>query len=260
MTSELTSEVAAVLLLILLGSVLAMAIFFAVSYSRYVQSVSSLRQRRKENEFIAGDSDSFPAIFENPLRWIAIKSANVTAVQAALGLHHPSQCSWAEGMSKLSENNLFISPPVQGWILLIGQGLPDPSEDIDRCYRLIVRLSRSLGHVQFFSANRAVNHHAWAQVDDGRVRRGYAWAGETLWNQGAKSQAENDLGVVCFDYGESAEALALSSANGDSYHTNADKLFFLAARWSLDPTAITGGMVPKSPGVIGDLCHPKGRR
>ena len=49
-------------------------------------------------------------------------------------------------------------------------------------FALLRRLSCALGHVQFFSVNRALNHHAWVWMKDRDVRRAYAWAGETLWN------------------------------------------------------------------------------
>ena len=37
-------------------------------------------------------------------------------------------------------------------------------------FALLRRLSRTLGHVQFFSLNRALNHHAWVWMEDGVVR------------------------------------------------------------------------------------------
>ena len=80
-------------------------------------------------------------------------------------------CSWEEGLIEARERKLFISPPVGGWILVVGSSLPDPTEDVDECYRFLTSLSRKLGHVQFFSTNRFDNHHAWALIDQGRVFR-----------------------------------------------------------------------------------------
>jgi len=67
---------------------------------------------------------------------------------------------------------------------------------------LSFNLSRKLGQVQFFSANRIFYHHAWVRTDAGRILRAYAWAGRTLWQQGAMTPAEVELDVHCFDYGE----------------------------------------------------------
>jgi len=36
-----------------------------------------------------------------------------------------------------------------------------------------------------------------ARMDDGYVTRAYAWAGGTIWNQGAKSAAEMELKMKC---------------------------------------------------------------
>src|SRR5262245_38195411 len=60
--------------------------------------------------------------FRRPGCWIAVKSRNVLAVQSALGLHNVRPCSWFEGLA--AEEKVFISPPVQGWILVMGCGLP----------------------------------------------------------------------------------------------------------------------------------------
>src|SRR5438128_6883782 len=106
---------------------------------------------------------SRPSYLRRPASWLAIKSRNLLAVQSALGLHNPKPCSWSEGLA--GEQKLFIAPPVNGWILVIGSGLPDPSEDVDACFRFVVDLSRKLGQVQFFSASRILHHHAWVRAE-----------------------------------------------------------------------------------------------
>src|SRR5438128_1552651 len=90
---------------------------------------------------------SRPSWVRRPASWLAIKSCNLLSVQSALGLHNPKPCSWTEGLA--GEQKLFIAPAVKGWILVIGSGLPDPSEDVDACFRFVVDLSRKLGQVQF---------------------------------------------------------------------------------------------------------------
>ena len=115
-------------------------------------------------------------VLGGPGRWLAVRSGNPQLVQAALGLNNPTPCSWEEGLSAAQDQRLFISPAVRGWVLVIGSNLPEPGEDVDRCFRFLMELSRKLGHVQFFSLNRAVNHHAWIQVARRRITRRYATA------------------------------------------------------------------------------------
>jgi hypothetical protein len=180
--------------------------------------------------------------------WLAIKSRSVLAVQTALGLHNAKPCSWIEGF--MSDRKLFIAPPVKGWILVMGSGLPDPSDDVDSCFRFITALSRQLGHVQLFSTNRVVNHHAWVHARSGRVIRAYAWAGKTLWHQGRRTAAEGELGLKCFDYHETAERPLFGQP--DILAANAEKVPLLAARWSLDPAKIEEAFLEKERGVAGE--------
>jgi hypothetical protein len=187
-------------------------------------------------------------IFRRPGCWLAVKSRNLLAVQSALGLHNVKPCSWTEGLA--GDEKLFVAPPVKGWILVMGSGLPDPSDDVDACFRFVVSLSRKLGQVQFFSASRVLHHHAWIKVDGGRVVRAYAWAGRTLWQQGSRTTAENELGLKCFDYMEPAERVSFEAP--DPVAVNVDKVPLLAARWSLDPARIEERALEAQHGVAGE--------
>lgn len=126
-----------------------------------------------------------------PPRWLAIKSESMLATQAALHLHHPGSCSFLEGLSRYE--SIFISPSIEGWIVITGDILPDPSEDEDGTCRFILNLSRELGEVQYFSASPILHYHSWVKVRSGRVIRAYAWAGRTVWNQGQKTMEEREL-------------------------------------------------------------------
>ncbi len=169
-------------------------------------------------------------------------------VQSALGLSNPHPCTWIQGLS--TEKKLFIAPPIHGWILITGCGLPDPSEDVDVCFRFLVNLSRKLGHVQFFSANRILGHHAWVRAESGRIVRAYAWADRTLWNQGVKTQAEISLGLKCFQYLEAPESTLFTQS--DLISLNTEKVPQLASQWSIDPAAIDERTLDHACGVAGE--------
>ena len=197
---------------------------------------------------VPGNSRQQPCSFRWPTCWLAVKSRNSFAVQSALGLHNPKPCSWTQGLA--GEEKLFIAPPVNGWVLVIGSGLPDPGEDVDVSFRFIVELSRKLGQVQFFSASRIVHHHAWVKADKGRIVRAYAWAGKTLWSQGPFTSAEKELELKCFDYLEKAEAVAFGQP--DPASLNVDKVPLLAARWSIDPGRLDARFLQLERGIAGE--------
>jgi hypothetical protein len=256
MTPDNTHQLATEMLLSGFMSVLALGILSTVF------TMLCLRLRRHSLDHSADNKEeqSFartyqPSAFEQSCRWCVVKGRQISSVQRALGLHNPIPCSWGEGTSRLTGGKLFVSAPIRGWILVMGQGLPDPGEDVDRCFHFIRRLSHVLGQVQFFSSNRAANHHAWIWAEGGHIRRAYAWAGETLWNQGELTSAERELGVKCLAYTEKPEPIDVASSN--SPVSNSEKVTSLAARWSFDPTSINESRVNVGLGVAGVLHHSR---
>ncbi len=183
-----------------------------------------------------------------PEMWLAVKGRNVRAVQAALDLHHPRPCSWLEGLTEADQ--LFVSPPVKGWILVAGAGLPSPDEDVDSCFRFVLNMSRKLGRVQLFCASTHSHLHAWVKAERGRIVRAYAWSARTLWQQGTPTAYESVLGLKCFGYadGEPGEHLAEAEAN-------LPKVRILAGLWGLDPAQIQNHFLRPERGIAGRPAH-----
>ena len=246
-------DIAAVALLTLLGFVLGGGVTLVLVVRKH------LRQRRRlvgpdvEQSFLSHDSSRFSLLPYNPLHpqrpaaWLAIRSRDTLAVQAALKLNNARPCQWNE--SSFSASKLFIAPPVHGWTIVFGAALPTPTEDVDVCFRFLHQLSLKLGHVQFFQANHILQHHAWAQLESGRVLRAYAWSGATTWNQGLKTADEITLGMNCFGYGENPASDDWVMA--DHIVANVEKIPQLAARWSFDPGEVDLRMIGHQSGISG---------
>jgi len=236
------------LLLLLAGAFVtgALVVVFAVRWQRMHRALDRLpgeASLRFEKPAIAA------ALAPRPSSWLAIRSRSLQAVESALGLHNPKPCTWSESLA--GDQKLFIAPPWNGWILVIGSGLPDPADDVDLCFRFLLDLSHKLGQVQFFNANLALGHHAWAQLNSGRVIRAYAWAGQTLWNQGIKTPSELQLGMKCFAYCERPSILPAGFS--EIIVANTEKVPLLAAHWSLDPAGIDEQLLEQASGIAGDL-------
>lgn len=200
-----------------------------------------LRQWRRQNRLVDQLSQITSARrravpFPLPTRWMAIRSSNTPHLKAVLSLRGASP-GWSEAMVRARERALFLSGPVDGWSFVIGGALPDPTVDVDATYRLLVEVSREVGEVQFFSMDRVLSFHGWARLRDGRVLRGYAWAGETLWNEGRMTLDERLLGLRCHDYGEDAPEVRYGEPNPAV--ANTERVPLLARRWGMDLAAAT---------------------
>ena len=250
------SDLIAAMLILVLGVVLGIGVTCLLLVLHFLRKNRTInRPMSRRPEFFPRERRYHAPVFNLPARWLAVRSANPMLVQAALGLHNPTPCSWEEGLSAAHDHKLFISPPIQGWILIMGSHLPEPGDDVDRCFRFVLELSRKLGHVQFFSINRPVNHHTWVQVDQGLVARAYSWAGRTLWNQGKLTRAEIELNLKCYGYGEGEERIDFGRP--DPAAINTERLPLLAARWSIDPTSIDARMLKENNGIAGQLTRSK---
>ena len=209
--------------------------------------------RKSARPPMTADTQDFstPFLFDRPTRWMAVKCSNLQKVQNALGLHNPKPCPMSEGFSRLGEHKLFISPPVKGWILIVGGSLPDVSDDSDKLYHFLMRVAGELGSVQYFSANRVLSHHAWVRIENNRVYRAYAWAGETLWNQGERTAAEKELELKCYEYCDAPLPYPFTAR--DSHVANTEKVMQLASRWSVDPMAVNNQNLRATFGIAGEL-------
>ncbi len=209
--------------------------------------VAANRRTRREQKSFAEAFSFLPFRPEAPTRpacWLAVRSVSTEAVKTALGLNRAAPCSWIEGLA--GSHEFFISPRVHGgWVIVTGLGLPTPSADVDATFLFLTELSRKLGHVQYFYAEKFSRHHGWARLDDGWVTRGYAWTGETVWNQGSPTLPETVAGLKLFDYGEPTATIL-------DAETNFEKVPQLAARWSLDPAEVKLDSSRQSIGLAGE--------
>lgn len=184
-----------------------------------------------------------------PARWIAVRAATVREVRNALELSEATPCTIEDGLAGNHQQALFLAPPVNGWVLITGPGVPDPAVDIDEVYHLLRALSIRLGAAQFFGFNRALGHHGWAWARGGGIVRAFAWTGRTVWNEGELTPAERAFRMRCPGYEDPSPQTALAR---ESILANVDKVPLLAARWSIDPVSVHQ-QLPHAIGVTGEF-------
>jgi hypothetical protein len=239
------------ILLVLFAATFVAGIVFMAFAARWHRQAMERTRIAGEKFVSALNTETVPlvdSIGRRPTLWIAIHTPDAAGVFNALGLDHPQPGHWTQCAP--GSGRMFVSVPVNGWTLVCGDGIPDPVEDVDRCFRFLCNLSTALGHVQLFSASAILDDHAWARVESGRVIRGYAWArGQTLWNQGEVTADERQLGLRCFGYGECTDPQDWRLR--ERVTENLVKVPLLAARWSLDPAELESVPSTRASGVAG---------
>ncbi|MBI3879077.1 MAG: hypothetical protein HY301_03320 [Verrucomicrobia bacterium] len=237
-------------ILISLGFTVGVGFFFWWLARRHTRIIPY----RLDDSSLSGWPPESPLFADLPRAWLAIKTQDIRAVATALNLQRTTPCAWSDAVTH-ADDRVFISPPADGWVLVLGAGLPEPEEDVDRFFRFLLDLSRELGLVVYFSAENIFYHHAWVKANDGNVVRAYAWADQALWNQGELTQVERDLRLVCEPYrepGRRPSPRAVAAAQ-----QNCERLADLAARWALDPRAMDTRTAARRPGLAGEFKHPK---
>jgi len=233
--------------LLILGPFICVWAIAAIFY--YMGRRRANQLRLAEISFSQSVQNRFTSIVVNrPKTWLAVKSRNSEDVARSIGLIDLQSYSSAGGLSETNRDQIFVSPPVNGWVVVFGEGLPDPEADIDECFKFLIDMSDRLGHLQYFHGNHTLGHHAWVKVIERQVVRAYAWVGETVWNQGTTTIAEKKSGVRAFDYFED-DGDAYS--NWETMRHNVEQLPLLASIWSIDPVVLLDMSVRVKPGWIG---------
>jgi hypothetical protein len=232
-----------------------------------------------------------PKGFGFKVSWFAIKASDPAPVIDALELGEATPANWSSGLAAVYGDDpwVFASPPVSGWVLVVGSSLPYPTDethhDIGRRFDVLFsRLMHRFDDVHFFGSHRVVDFVAWARAVKGKSTRAFAWCGSegaVLANAGEQTPEEAKLGFVnlsglspsdatdkIFAIEEEQgteedkfvanglsprEARAKVRQNGrGGFHSETD-VVELAALWSIDPTRLDDQDRPLSLGLAARL-------
>jgi hypothetical protein len=173
-------------------------------------------------------------------------ASDPASVLGALELGDGIQANWASGLSAAYQSAqgadpwVFVSPPVSGWIFVLGSWLPypvaptEPQHEVGRKFDvLLARLMKQFADVQFFGSYRVVGFAAWVRAQNGERRRVFAFAdGEVYANAGDQTPEEAKLKLV------NLSGLSPSAAR--------DRIFEMANEQEAEQTALVAqGLTPR---------------
>jgi hypothetical protein len=233
----------------------------------------------------AGGTDpDLPVPFGPKMAWLALDTTDTQAVAGALGLRGARAATWAEGINAAHQASVFVTPPLGEWTLAVGAALFPPDRADAFVKPLLERLSRQFGETQYFCTHRDFELHVWARARKRRLVRGYGWLGQkglTLWDEGAPTKEERDLGfpppggrspgvepaqntdlttaIVSPDDRIAATAAAGQVRDQDAAPPDEDGVMQLASLWSIDPTSLGRQFKEPVMGLLGPVAWAERR-
>jgi len=149
-----------------------------------------------------------PVSFGYKVSWFAVKTSDPASVLDALEFGKGTPANWTSGIeaayvASREKAWAFVSPPVNGWILIVNSLLPYPvapngrRADIGAKFDVLFsRLMKRFADVQFFGTHRVSDFTAWARAQGGEPKRVFAFSGsegEVYANVGEQTPEEASL-------------------------------------------------------------------
>lgn len=157
-----------------------------------------------------------PVGFGYKASWLALRSTSQDDVAVELGLTGTRSATWSEGVEAAYEAGgaVFVTPPVDGWVLALGRFGSGWDSDED-----LAGLSRRFGEAQLFGTHRVSGYDEWQRWIDGEPVRRYAFADEVLFDEGEREGAD-------------------AHEEDDDWWPDEEVTIAKAREWSVDPTTL----------------------
>ena len=171
--------------------------------------------------------------------WFAIRSENAQQIAEVMNLQHLDPCNWTVGIKEAYQGDIFITPVIDGWTMVLGWGLPtgDTPDEVEKVKKLLISLSTEFGDAQYFGTHRVSDFHVWMKAVNGTVTRAYGYAdGDNFIVEGVPTDFEAGLNLVN-TFSEEARQKDYYSRE-DVTHPNEQTVMDVAANWSVDPSEL----------------------
>jgi hypothetical protein len=208
---------------------------------------------------ILSDIPDTPESFGYKVAWLAIKIDyidNVVAAFESLNFSNQQVANWRTGIEaayyynkNIKHNHLFISPPLDGWVFVVGAAFDnfwcnsDPLE-YEKSMKKFMHFVQTLKqhHIlnfYYFSSYRVSSCYCWAIIEDSNVKRIYVELdGNKPYEQGKVTSEEWALGYRPYSDREAYEAYEVDEVDevdeaAAFWFSDEHTVMELAAAWSI---------------------------
>ncbi len=174
-----------------------------------------------------------PINFGHKWVWVAVKTEDTDSLLIVLKLDKVKQANWVEGTIQANGANVFVLPPIDGWILISGWGLPIPDhvKGIEYAKKLLNQLSQNFGEAQLFGNHRVSSTAFWMKSINGKTERLYCIADGNNFIEGKPTEVEKQWDLIDTN---------LEEAEKEEYwdkmvYPDAEHVLEIAKNWSVNP-------------------------
>ena len=157
------------------------------------------RPRQPAPTPIPRDMPDKPVAFGNKSMWLTVPTTDPRQLAEDLGLRNIEPCNWHYGVWRSNNDETFITPPVDGYCMVIG-GLPYPdiAEESGRLKTLLQNLSLKYGRAFYFGSYISFRLECWFRAEEGKMIRSFVHAdGQSLIDEGQPLDGEVDIATRC---------------------------------------------------------------
>lgn len=184
---------------------------------------------------ISAQADT-PLPFGYKTGWLAIKGGTPEQIIDTLQLKNKISANWQSGMKLAGEGQIFVSPLIDGYVLLIG-----PMElELEQ----LEEMAKNFEELQYFVSHRVVELHSWTLFRAGELVRHYYYIGESgeVESIGELTEEEKEL-----DF----DSLIMSEDDDwdEATFPDEESVLEIAAAWGVD-TSMQNHQEEKSVGYV----------
>lgn len=194
-----------------------------------------------------------PIAFGSKMAWLAVPGFSPSEVISALKMTNVEPSNWSKGLQTAYEgkNQVFVSPLLRGWTLIIGKVLWNKA-DLETSVENITwfrEVGRAFGNACFYSTMDSLGNHAWVGMRDGAIVRAYGYSGELselVWQLGEPTDEELALNP-------NFAAEKFHQHKGDNFIVPNEKMVMqMADMWSIG-TTFSDAVYPADLGYIATM-------
>lgn len=192
-----------------------------------------------------------PINFGHKCIWAAVSTENTELLLKVLDLAKIAESDWVNGMTKARDGEVFVLPPIEGWTLMTGWGLPTPdhAHGIVRSKELIDDLSENFGEAQLLGNFRGSGAAFWMRSINGETERLYSIGDGKAFIEGTPTEIEKQWDLI----DPSSPEAAQEEYWDRMVYPEAEHVLEVANNWSINPMELEQREDLAETGYVGRL-------